>query len=63
MIDNTVDSATGMVSVRATMPNENEVLWPGTLVNTQLNLRHEQAVVVPSASSKASRRYQSEADL
>jgi membrane fusion protein, multidrug efflux system len=56
MIDNTVDSATGMVSVRATMPNENEVLWPGTLVNTQLNLRQEQAVIVPSAAMQTGQR-------
>ena len=32
MIENTVDAATGMVTVRATMPNEDELLWPGTLV-------------------------------
>jgi len=56
MIDNTVDSATGMVSVRAAMPNENEVLWPGTLVNVQLNLRQEQAVVVPSAAIQTGQR-------
>ena len=31
--------ATGMVTVRATMPNEDELLWPGTLVNTELTLR------------------------
>ena len=29
MIENTVDAATGMVNVRATMPNEDELLWPG----------------------------------
>jgi len=56
MVDNTVDSATGMVSVRAAMPNENEVLWPGTLVNVQLNLRQEQAVVVPSAAMQTGQR-------
>ena len=56
MIDNTVDSATGMVSVRAAMPNENEVLWPGTLVNVQLNLRKEQAVVLPSAALQTGQR-------
>jgi multidrug efflux system membrane fusion protein len=56
MIDNTVDSATGMVSVRAAMPNENEVLWPGTLVNVQLNLRQEQAVIVPSAAMQTGQR-------
>jgi multidrug efflux system membrane fusion protein len=56
MIDNTVDSATGMVSVRAAMPNESEVLWPGTLVNVQLNLRQEQAVIVPSAAMQTGQR-------
>ncbi len=36
MIENSVDAATGMVNVRAAMPNENELLWPGTLVQTYL---------------------------
>src|SRR4029077_17624002 len=49
MIENTVDSGTGMVNVRAAMPNENEALWPGTLVQTYLNLRNEEAVTVPTA--------------
>ncbi len=48
MIENTVDPATGMVLVRATMENKDELLWPGTLVNTQIVLRNEKAVVVPS---------------
>jgi RND family efflux transporter MFP subunit len=48
MIENTVDPATGMVLVRATMDNKNELLWPGTLVNTQVILRNEKAVTVPS---------------
>ncbi len=47
MIENTVDTVTGTVPVRATMPNTDEVLWPGTLVNVQLNFRDEEAVVVP----------------
>jgi RND family efflux transporter MFP subunit len=54
MIDNMVDSATGMVNVRAAMPNENELLWPGTLVQTYLNLRNEEAVTVPSAAVQIS---------
>lgn len=54
MIENTVDAATGMVNVRANMPNENEVLWPGTLVQTYLNLRNEEAVTVPSAAVQVS---------
>jgi RND family efflux transporter MFP subunit len=48
MIENTVDPATGMVLVRATMNNKDELLWPGTLVNTQVVLRNEKAVTVPS---------------
>ena len=54
MIENTVDSATGMINVRAAMPNENEVLWPGTLVQTYLNLRNEELVTVPSAAVQVS---------
>ena len=37
MVENTVDSTTGMVTMRATMQNENEMLWPGTLVTTRLD--------------------------
>jgi RND family efflux transporter MFP subunit len=54
MIENTVDPATGMATIRATMPNEGEVLWPGTLVTTELTLRIEQAVVVPSNAVQVS---------
>jgi membrane fusion protein, multidrug efflux system len=50
MIENAVDAATGMVMVRATMDNVDEMLWPGTLVNTQLTLRVEQAVTVPTVA-------------
>ena len=54
MIENTVDPATGMATIRATMPNENEVLWPGTLVTAELTLRTEQTVVVPSTAVQVS---------
>jgi multidrug efflux system membrane fusion protein len=54
MIENTVDPATGMATIRATMPNENEVLWPGTLVTAELTLRIEAAVVVPSNAVQVS---------
>jgi len=54
MIENTVDSGTGMVNVRAAMPNETELLWPGTLVQTYLNMRNEEAVTVPSAAVQVS---------
>jgi RND family efflux transporter MFP subunit len=54
MIENTVDPTTGMATVRATMPNEQELLWPGTLVNVQLTLRDEEAIVVPTAAVQLS---------
>lgn len=50
MIDNTVDATSGMVTLRATMDNVDESLWPGTLVNTQLVLRTEDAVTIPNSA-------------
>jgi multidrug efflux system membrane fusion protein len=50
MIENTVDATTGTVPVRATMPNADEILWPGTLVTVRLNFREEDAVTVPSVA-------------
>ncbi len=54
MIENTVDVATGLATIRATMPNADEVLWPGTLVTTELTLRTEESVVVPSNAVQVS---------
>ncbi len=54
MIENTVDPLTGMATVRAKMPNEDELLWPGTLVTAQLTLRVEEAVTVPAAAVQVS---------
>jgi RND family efflux transporter MFP subunit len=54
MIENTVDAATGLATIRATMPNEGEVLWPGTLVTAELTLRIEESVVVPSTAVQVS---------
>jgi multidrug efflux system membrane fusion protein len=53
MIENTVDQTTGTVLVRATMPNTDELLWPGTLVTVRLNFREEEAVTVPSTAIQA----------
>jgi len=54
VIENTVDPSTGMVMIRATMPNTDEILWPGTLVTVQLTLREEEAVIVPSVAVQVS---------
>src|SRR3954468_7958289 len=50
MVENTVDQTTGMVTVRGIMNNENETLWPGTLVSTKLIIRHENAIIVPTVA-------------
>jgi RND family efflux transporter MFP subunit len=56
MIENTIDPTTGMATLRATMPNEDELLWPGTLVTAQVTLRTEEAVVVPSPAVQVSQQ-------
>ena len=54
MIENSIDVPTGTVPVRATMPNKDELLWPGTLVTVALTFREEEGVVVPSAAVQVS---------
>ncbi len=54
MIENTIDAATGTVTVRATMPNADGLLWPGTLVRVQLTFREEDAIVVPPTAVQTS---------
>jgi len=54
MIENTVDPTTGMATIRATMPNTDELLWPGTLVTVDMTLRSEDAVVVPTSAVQVS---------
>jgi multidrug efflux system membrane fusion protein len=48
-LDNTVDPTTGTILLKATFPNQNEVLWPGEYVDVVLRLATEPgAIVVPS---------------
>ena len=54
MVENSVDATTGMVTVRGVMGNENETLWPGTLVATKLIIRTENSVVVPTVAVQRS---------
>src|SRR5712672_2896901 len=54
MVENTVDSTTGRVTVRGIMNNANETLWPGILVNTKLIIRSENSVVVPTVAVQRS---------
>src|SRR3984893_4058025 len=54
MVENSVDSTTGMVTMRGIMNNDHETLWPGILVNTKLLIRTEEAVAVPTAAVQRS---------
>jgi membrane fusion protein, multidrug efflux system len=54
MVENSVDSTTGMVTVRGIMNNERESLWPGILVATKLVIRSENSVVVPTVAVQRS---------
>jgi len=56
MIENTVDATTGMATVRANIPNADELLWPGTLVSARVTLRTEDAVNVPTAAVQVSQQ-------
>ena len=48
-IDNAVNSETGMLLMKAEVPNEKETLWPGEFITARLVLRVEpNAVVVPA---------------
>jgi multidrug efflux system membrane fusion protein len=48
-IDNTVDTSTGMIQLKAAFPNENSALWPGQFVTVTITLSElTNAVVVPS---------------
>lgn len=48
-VDNTVDTSTGMIRLKAVFENREEVLWPGQFVNVTIALSAIQdAVVIPS---------------
>ena len=48
-VDNSVDTTTGMIQLKATFPNEDSALWPGQFVTVTLTLSElTNVVVVPS---------------
>ncbi len=50
-VNNTVDTNTGTILLRAEFANDDEALWPGQFVNARVTLRMlSNAVVVPSQS-------------
>lgn len=51
IIDNTVDTATGMIKLRATFQNEGRHLWPGQFIRTRsLLCTVPDAIVIPFAA-------------
>jgi RND family efflux transporter MFP subunit len=46
VLDNAVDGATATIMARARFDNDDELLWPGSLVNIRLTLRIESSKVV-----------------
>ncbi len=50
-VDNQVDSATGMIRLKAKFENEEKRLWPGLFVNVNLNLASEADAVVVSSQA------------
>ena len=49
-VDNTVDTTTGTIMLKANFANDEGVLWPGQFVTATLVLYTEQAVVVPGSA-------------
>jgi multidrug efflux system membrane fusion protein len=53
VIDNTVDSTTGTIKLKATFENSRRLLWPGQFVNVSLTLDTQaRAIVVPAEAVK-----------
>jgi multidrug efflux system membrane fusion protein len=53
-IDNTVDTTTGTINLKATFPNHDRALWPGQFTNVSLTLATEaDAVIAPTPAVQA----------
>jgi multidrug efflux system membrane fusion protein len=51
MIDNAIDQTTGMVRLKATLPNEAGMLWPGQFVTARLRMKQLRDVLtIPTAA-------------
>ncbi len=58
-IDNTVDSTTGTIKLKATFSNADHALWPGQFINIVMTLRMlEHATVVPSEAIQSGQKGQ-----
>ena len=51
LVDNQIDQTTGTARLKASMPNENGLLWPGQFVNARMVLgTRQKAVTVPASA-------------
>ncbi len=58
-IDNTVDSTTGTIKLKATFPNSDHALWPGQFITVVMTLRTiDHATVVPSEAIQSGQKGQ-----
>jgi len=58
-IDNTVDSTTGTIKLKATFPNADHALWPGQFITVVMTLRTlDHATVVPSEAIQSGQKGQ-----
>ncbi len=58
-IDNTVDSSTGTIKLKATFPNTDHALWPGQFITVVMTLRTlDHATVVPSEAIQSGQKGQ-----
>lgn len=49
-LDNTVDSSTGTIKLKATFPNDDHRLWPGQFVTVTLTLASPSVLTVPASA-------------
>jgi multidrug efflux system membrane fusion protein len=57
-IDNTVDSTTGTLRLKATFPNTAQQLWPGLFVTVRLTLASPEVIFIPSAAVQSDQQGQ-----
>ena len=56
-VDNSVDTATGTIHLKATFPNQDRALWPGQFVNVAMTLSSRaNAVLIPSQAIQAGQK-------
>lgn len=55
-MNNTVDSTTGTIQLKATFPNADNALWPGQFVDVAMTLTTENAVVVPAQAVQSGQK-------